>query len=617
MVKINQLKKQSMHQLINTQDLNFLLYDFLKVESLLQFPHYAEHNRETFDAVIETAEKLAEKYFLPHNAKADENEPEFDGHEVKIIPEVKQAIDEYAAAGFIAARHDYELGGMQLPASIASAFQSYFFSANPGTAGYPFLTTAAANLISNFASETQKQQYLPHLLSGKFFGTMALTEPDVGSSLGDLKTAATPGKEDGNFLIKGQKMFISGGEHQLSENIIHLVLARIKGAPTGVKGISLFIVPKFLVDESGNKQQKNDVQLAGLIHKMGYRGTTSTVLNFGEQGHCQGFLIGEPNQGLKYMFMMMNEARIGVGLGAASIGYRGYLNSLAYARERTQGRLPSNRDASSPPVHLIQHADIRRMLLAQKAYVEGSMALCLYAARLMDEAEANPDTNKKAEAQQLLDLLTPVVKSFPSKYATKANDLAIQILGGSGYTRDYPVEQCYRDNRLNPIHEGTEGIQALDLLGRKLWQNNSTAFSQLIQLINETIQLTDKNENTLQPLSRLLSDSVNSLSRVTHKVAQSLGTQQAETIDETLANASLYLDSFSKIIVGWMWLQQAHLAQQKLTITKDDSHQKDFLQGKIQAAHYFIEWELPSVHQDLMLVEQRNDICFNMQDSWF
>ncbi|HFB64675.1 MAG TPA: acyl-CoA dehydrogenase [Aeromonadales bacterium] len=606
-----------MHQLINFQDLNFLLYDFLNVESLLQFPRYADHNRQTFDAVIETAEKLAEKYFLPHNAKADENEPEFDGHQVKIIPEVKQAIDEYAAAGFIAARHDYELGGMQLPATIASAFQSYFFSANPGTAGYPFLTTAAANLISNFASETQKQQYLPQLLSGKFFGTMALTEPEAGSSLGDLKTSAKADENSDSFLIKGQKMFISGGEHQLSENIIHLVLARIKGAPAGVKGISLFIVPKFLVDECGNIKEKNDVQLAGLIHKMGYRGTTSTVLNFGEKGHCQGFLIGEPNQGLKYMFMMMNEARIGVGLGAASIGYRGYLNSLAYARERTQGRLPSNRDASSPPLHLIEHADIRRMLLAQKAYVEGGMALCLYAAKLMDEAEASPNAKDRAEALQLLDLLTPVVKSFPSKYATKANDLAIQVLGGSGYTRDYPVEQCYRDNRLNPIHEGTEGIQALDLLGRKLWLNDSTAFGQLIKLIKATIALTDKDDNTLQPLSHLLSDSVDRLSKVTRKVAQSLGSQQAGTIDKTLANASLYLDSFSKVVVSWMWLQQASLAQQKLTLTDTDAHQRDFLQGKMQAAHYFIEWKLPTVHHDLMLVEQNNAVCFSMQGSWF
>ena len=359
-----------MAQLIDRQDLSFLLYDVLDVSELCRRPRFAEHSREVFDAVIDSSIKLAERYFAPHNAKADEHEPSFDGQRVTMIPEVKEALTHYAQAGLIAARYDVELGGMQLPTVVHSASQAVFTAANPSTVAYPFLTGAAANLIQAFASEELKARFLPPMLDGRFFGTMALTEPGVGSSLGDLRTAAEPAA-DGTYRIKGQKMFISGGDQDISENIVHLVLARIKGAPIGVKGISLFLVPKFLIDTHGQSVRRNDVALAGLLHKMGYRGTTSTVLNFGERDDCVGYLIGEAHQGLSYMFKMMNEARIGVGLGAAAIGYRGYLESLAYARERPQGRLPSNRDASSPPAMLIEHADIRRMLLAQKAFQQG------------------------------------------------------------------------------------------------------------------------------------------------------------------------------------------------------------------------------------------------------
>lgn len=600
-----------MSLLISQKNLEFILYDLLESELLLSLPHYQDHSRETFDAFIEIAEKIASKHFLPHNAKADTNEPKLDGDNISIIPEVQLALEEYAAAGFIGARHLHTNGGMQLPAVIASACQSFFFSANPSTAGYPFLTTAASNLIAAFASEAQKREYLPGLLEGRIFGTMALTEPDVGSSLGDLKTSATE-QTDGSYLIKGQKMFISAGDHQLSENIIHLVLARTPQAPVGVKGISLFIVPKFLADERDAEPIKNDVQVAGLLHKMGYRGITSTVLNFGDKNNCRGYLIGEPNQGLLYMFKMMNEARIGVGLGAAMIGYRGYLCSLEYAKNRPQGRLPSNRNPASKPVMLIEHADIRRLLLAQKSYVEGSLALCLYAAKLMDLSEASEEESAKIDAGQLLDLLTPVVKSFPSSYGTKANDLAIQVLGGSGYTRDYPVEQCYRDNRLNPIHEGTEGIQALDLLGRKLWINNSGAFQQLLKLIKETVTQAEKTD--LNPQAAILEKAADKLASTTQVLGKAL---HIEGPDKTLANASLYLDSFGRVVVAWLWLKQAIIARNKLSASAIQASQQGFLEGKIQTASYFINWELPEVFHLLKLLENLDPICFEMQEDWF
>ena len=603
-----------MQQLISKRDINFLLYDLLEAENLPYYALFEDHNKEGFDAFIETAEKIAEKYFVEHNAKADHQEPQFDGKEVHIIPEVKEALKHYNEAGFIGAKHLYEDGGMQLPTTIASVCQGYFFSANPSTSGYPFLTTAASNLIAKFATEQQKQQYLPRLLSGEFFGTMALTEPEVGSSLGDLKTSASE-QSDGSYLIKGQKMFISGGDHQLSDNIIHLVLARISGAPDGVKGISLFVVPKYLVDADGQIGEKNDVELAGLLHKMGYRGTTSTVLNFGEQNNCQGFLIGKAHQGLKYMFMMMNEARVGVGLGAAMIGYRGYLSSLDYARNRPQGRLPSNKDPLSKPVMLIEHADIRRMLLAQKSYVEGSFALCLYASKLMDIAEASHDETEKNDAALLLDLLTPIVKSFPSSFGTKANDLAIQVLGGSGYTREYPVEQCYRDNRLNPIHEGTHGIQALDLLGRKLWLHNSQGLQQLMQLMQQTANEANAHES-LNPLCDIFLKALTEIAKVTQSLGKSLAEQGP---DRTLANASLYLDCFGKLVVAWLWLKQANLATKMLAELGDsnDEEHKLFLSGKCQTAAYFIRWELPEIYHHLALVEALDPVCFEMQDAWF
>ncbi len=610
-----------MEQLISKQDLHFLLYDLLGAGSLPEYTLYSDHNRESFDAFIETAEKIAEKYFLNHNAKGDQQEPHFDGKKVTIIAEVKQALEQYAAAGFIGAKHLHEDGGIQLPGLIASACQSFFLSANPATSAYPFLTTAASNLIAR--SEQQKHKYLPKLLNGNFFGTMALTEPDVGSSLGDLNTAAIP-QTDGSYLIKGQKMFISGGDHSLSENIIHLVLARIRGAATGVKGISLFIVPKFLVDEDGSNLLRNDVELAGLIHKMGYRGTTSTVLNFGEKDSCHGFLVGEPHQGLRYMFMMMNEARIGVGLGAAMIGYRGYLCSLEYAKNRPQGRLPSNRDPASKPVMLIEHADVRRMLLAQKSYVEGSLALCLYASSLMDIIEASEDSEVKENTSELLDLLTPVVKSFPSYYATKANDLAIQVLGGSGYTREYPVEQCYRDNRLNPIHEGTHGIQAIDLQGRKLWQNNSAGLKHLVELMQLSIQqaiqqdkLDDDQQTDLKTIAKHFQDALKRLTEVTQDLGQAMHQQGA---DKALANASLYLDSFGKVVVAWLWLKQATLAHQKLALAKTeniDKQQMDFLRGKMHTAEYFMRWEIPQIYANLDLLANVDDTCFAMQQDWF
>ncbi|MDF1831468.1 MAG: acyl-CoA dehydrogenase family protein, partial [Porticoccaceae bacterium] len=419
--------------LLNDRDVEFLLYEFLDTEKLLERPRYSEHSREIFDASLRTAKTIAEKYFSNHLVEGDANEPTLVDGVVKMIPETKVAWDEFANAGFLAAHQDYEEGGMQMPEVVFRMVMAYVNAANIGTAAYPFVATGAANLIRAFGSEEQKAKFLTLIMDGRSNGTMCLTEPGQGSALGDITTTAEPA-DDGTYRIFGQKMFISCADHDIAGNVVHMVLAKIKGAPPGVKGISLFIVPKFLVNDDGSPGERNDVVVAGLNHKMGYRNTTNAALNFGEKGGAIGYLVGEANKGLGYMFQMMNEARIGVALGAAAIAYQGFNYSLDYARQRPQGRLASCKDQQSPQVMLIEHADVRRLLLAQKSYAEGSLALCLFGSSLFENQNSAPTEELRTRNAQLLDLLTPIIKSWPSKYGCISNDMAIQILGGAGYT---------------------------------------------------------------------------------------------------------------------------------------------------------------------------------------
>src|SRR6478672_8561562 len=452
--------------LLSRRDLDFLLYEWLRIDELTKRERFAEHSRETFDGVLDLCEQLATRYFAPHNKKSDANEPSFDGETVTLIGEVKQAWDAFAQADLMGMGMDHGLGGAQLPATVAEAAFAWFSAANVSTTGYLMLTMANANLLAKFGTDDQVDTFVKPMMSGRFSGTMALSETQAGSSLADILTRAEP-QDDGTYRLFGSKMWISGAEHELTDNIVNLVLAKIPGGPPGTKGISLFIVPKYLVGEDGSVGERNDVVLAGLNHKMGQRGITNTVLNFGEGRHrplgqpgAVGYLVGEPHRGLTYMFHMMNEARLGVGLGAIALGYTGYLKSLQYARERPQGRPVTAKDPASPQVPIIEHPDVKRMLLAQKSYVEGALALVLYCSRLTDIAAGAESRDEAESATLLLDLLTPVAKSWPSQWCLEANDLAIQLHGGYGYSREYDVEQHYRDTRINAIHEGTHGIQS-------------------------------------------------------------------------------------------------------------------------------------------------------------
>jgi alkylation response protein AidB-like acyl-CoA dehydrogenase len=465
-----------------------------------------------------------------------------------------------------------------------------------------------ANTLLKTASPWQVERFVKPQLEGRYFGTMCLSEPQAGSSLSDITTRAEP--DGDHYRLTGNKMWISAGEHELSENIVHLVLAKIPGPDgkliPGVKGISLFIVPKFLVNEDGSLGERNDVVLAGLNHKMGSRGTTNCLLNFGEGRHkplgragAVGYLVGKPHQGLANMFHMMNEARIGVGLSAAVLGVTGYLHALDYARNRPQGRHPAEKDPAKPQLPIIRHTDVRRMLLAQKAYAEGALALCLYASRLVDEQKTAAGQEDRVRAGMLLDFLTPIVKSWPSQWCLEANSLAIQVHGGYGYTREYNVEQFYRDNRLNAIHEGTHGIHGLDLLGRKATMGEGALFKAMSETIGGTVA---RAADQHQEYAALLDESWRQLAQTTRALAA------AGDPNVMLANASLYLEAAGHIVVAWMWLEQLLAADGKVG---------DFYDGKRHACRYFYRWELPKVWQQLELLASLDTTALDMRDAWF
>ena len=594
---------------LNKRDLQFQLYEVLDTEGLTARPRHAEHSREVYDDVLNLAYNVAEKYFANHTRDADLNEPHVVDGQVKLVPGVAAAMKAFRDAGFFSAHHDEDLGGLQLPWVVMQAVQANFQAANMGSSGYPFLTIGNANLQREFDTEEQKRKYLAPLLEGRWFGTMALSEPHAGSGLADITTSATP-RGDGTYSIQGTKMWISGGEHELSENIVHLVLARIKGAPAGVKGISLFIVPRYRVNEDGSLGEKNNVVLAGLNHKMGYRGTTNTLLNFGEGGETIGELVGEAGRGLGYMFHMMNEARIGVGMGAVMLGYAGYLASLEYARERLQGRHASAKDPSGPMVSIIEHADVKRLLLRQKAFVEGGLALGLYASSLVDDLATGPEEGRE-DTRLLLDLLTPIVKSWPSKYSQEALSDAIQVMGGAGYTRDYPVEMYYRDNRLNPIHEGTEGIQGNDLLGRKVTQAGGRGLTVLLERMHADLKASEG----LEGLDGIRSALTTAIAQNRDAFGAILGRAAELGPDLYLANANSALEMLGHTVVGWMWLRQAAAAARALPGARGDDD--GFYRGKLQAARFFAVYELPKVRAHAELLASADPTTHEMRGDWF
>ena len=613
------------------ETLDFLLHDWLDAGSLTQRARFADHSRETFDAVFDTCERIAREKYAPFNRTVDTQEPHFDGEKVILPQATHDAHAAYAASGMLSAAQDYELGGMQLPYTIEAAANAFFAMASVSI-GSGMLTTGNANLLMVHGTHAQKEVFAKNEFSGRFSGTMCLSEPQAGSSLSDVTTRAVPDGDDfetdalgPRYRLKGNKMWISSGEHELTDNIIHLVLAKIPGPDgkliAGTRGISLFIVPKKLVDEKGELTGvRNDVALAGLNHKLGWRGTTNTLLNFGEgkypvndKAGAVGYLVGKPHEGLRCMFHMMNEARIGVGLAATMLGMAGYYASLDYAKNRPQGRpIGGNKndagvvgkDASQPQVRIIEHADVKRMLLAQKAYCEGALALELYCARLVDEHHTG-EAQAADDARLLLEVLTPIAKSWPSEWCLEANSLAIQVHGGYGYTRDFPVEQYWRDNRLNMIHEGTHGIQALDLLGRKVLMEGGRG----LELLAARMQATMAQAAAVPELAAHAEALGKALQHVASATRAAWST--GKPLD-ALANAVPYMQAFGHTVLAWIWLDVS-IATLKLDATKSIAAYA----GNTGATQYFYHYELPKVAAWLRVVEARDLTCANFPEEAF
>ena len=599
--------------------IDFLLHDWLQVEALQHRARFADHSRETFAAVLDTCERIARDKFAPFNRLVDTEEPRFDGERVILPRATHEAHQAFVASGMLAAAQDYELGGMQLPYTVEAAANSFFAMASVSIGG-GLLTVGNASLLMAHGTPLQQRVFAHNEFAGRFSGTMCLSEPQAGSSLSDVATRALPdGPDHGadplgpRYRLRGNKMWISAGEHELNENIIHLVLAKIPdehGALVpGTRGISLFIVPKKLVDAEGRLTgERNDVALAGLNHKCGWRGTTNTLLNFGEGRYrprgapgAIGYLVGRPGEGLRCMFHMMNEARIGVGMAAAMLGMAGYVASLDYARTRPQGRPlgPRGKDPAQAQVPIIEHADVKRMLLAQKAYAEGALALALYCARLVDEQHTGT-ADAADEARLLLEVLTPIAKSWPSEWCLEANSLAIQVHGGYGYTRDFPVEQYWRDNRLNMIHEGTHGIQAMDLLGRKVLMEDGRGLQALGRRVRATIERAAR-EPALAGPGAALGEALERIGRAT-RAAWSTGVP-----GEALANAVPYMQAFGHTVLAWIWLD---LGLTVLGPGQDASRPASV--GRLAAMRYFFHYELPKIGAWLQVVETRDQTCAAM-----
>ena len=608
---------------------DFLLFDWLHVESLQSRPRFADHSRETFASVMDTCERLARDKFAPFNRQADTDEPRVvvdqHGEHVRLPQASHDAARAFAESGMLAAAQDYEIGGMQLPCVVQMAANSFFALAGGNVAGGAMLTSGNANLLMVHGTALQQTVFAKQEFSGRFSGTMCLSEPQAGSSLSDVITRATPDGDDfesdplgPRYRLRGNKMWISNGEHELTENIIHLVLAKIPGPDgkliAGTKGISLFVVPKKLVGIDGEPTgERNDVALAGLNHKLGNRGIPNTLLNFGEgrfpvhgAAGAIGYLVGKPHEGLRCMFHMMNEARIAVGMGATMLGVAGYEASLAYARTRPQGRAMGigGKDAAKPQIPIIQHADVKRMLLAQKSYCEGALALELYCARLVDEQHTGA-ADASTQAALLLEMLTPIAKSWPSEWCVEANSLAIQVHGGYGYTRDFPVEQYWRDNRLNMIHEGTHGIQGLDLLGRKVVMQEGAGLTLLAEKINGTIARA-RSVPVLAAHANALAGGLD------HLVSATAAAWSTGSPEEALANATPYLQAFGHTVIAWVWLDVALCAQPQLA-----GGDAALSNGLLAACHYFFRYELPKVPAWLKVVESRDDTCRLMPEAWF
>jgi alkylation response protein AidB-like acyl-CoA dehydrogenase len=607
---------KSPNLLLRDRDVDFLLYEMLAAESLCALPAFAEHSRETFDLYLRSARRLAREVLFPAYKPMDESPARLEGGRIVTHPRMKGLWDQLVSLGVVAATRPAAVGGQSLPMTVAALAHAYLMAANLSAYAYAGLTTGAAHLIEAFGSEALREGMMARMYGGEWTGTMALTEPHAGSSLADVTTSASP-RPDGTYAIRGSKIFISGGDHDLAANVVHMTLARIEGAPAGIKGVSLFAVPRLrfadgAADANRATLVSNDVSAAGAIHKIGWRGIPSLVLSFGDRDDCRGWLVGEPHKGISYMFQMMNEARIMVGVNAAATASVAYQEALEYARTRPQGRPLAAKQGTTPQVPIIEHADVRRMLLRQKAIVEGAFALLAFSANLADLAEHAVDAEARRRASLFLDTLTPIAKTFPAEWGFEANALAVQVHGGYGYSSEQLPEAWLRDQKLNSIHEGTTGIHGLDLLGRKVIAQGGEPIRILIEETERAIARAER-AGIDRAWTARLRDAVKTVAELTaHLGALGMGGD----VDGMLRHSADYLSAFAIVVVGWMWLWQAALAKEGLA-RGAAAGDAEFYQGKLCAADYWLATELPKVGPLATLCLSGEGSYARMRDAWF
>jgi len=584
-------------KLVDMRNVHFLLNEMLEIEKLTEHPDYQEHSAETFDMVLDTAYELAQEVLWPSYQSDDQEGAKFDGTKTTAPKGVHKIYEMAKEGGWFAPAAPEEWGGMGMPYTIMSTLSFIFNAAN--TSAYMYIGSAAgaALLINNHGTDDLKKLYLPKLFAGEWGGTMCLSEPDVGSALGDLTTTARKAEDGDHYYLKGVKRWISSGDHDLTENIVHPVLARIEGAPPGTKGISLFLVPKYRPNADGSVGEFNDVQTAGIEHKLGLRAQATATLNLGEKDDCHGWLLGEPNRGLIHMFDLVNNARIHTGMQAVAQASTAYHIALQYSRERLQGRPFSNPDPATPPVPIIRHADVRNMLLQQKAYVEGIFGLLAFCANLNDRARIAGSEEEANKLIGMLGVLTPVCKAYGSDSAFESIRLAIQCLGGAGFTEDFPVAQMLRDNKVFSIYEGTNAIQGQDLLGRRVVKNQGedlrTLMAEMSQDIAEGKQLDE-----IKDLAGEVEALMNAVGGLTMHLGQ-IG--MAGDVELYMANATLYLRIFSEMVIAWQWLKQATVSQKALASSPEDDH---FYNGKIATARFYIDTTLPHTKANIEILSK-------------
>ncbi len=577
-----------MAEYVNVDHLKFLLHEVHELDEVLALERFADYDSESIDMLIDSYKAFADQELFPYSAEMDKKGVIYDNGNITVHPQMKNIMLKSGENGYIGAHFDYDQGGAQLPhmALIATGFIGT--AANNSAVGYTGLTSGAAGLIRSFGSQDLFDTYVPNMLAGKWQGTMALTEPQAGSSLSDITSSARP-MEDGSYRIVGQKIFISSGDHDCVDNVVHLLLARIEGAPAGTKGISLFVVPKKRINTDGNLEY-NDVFTAGEFLKMGQRGYVTTHLVFGEHNDCHGYLVGQANQGLKYMFQMMNGARIDVGLTAAAIASSAYQASLQYAKERPQGRKLDGsgaKDVNAPQTLIINHPDVQRMLQLQKAVVDGSASLLVLCGKYYDLSHHAVSTEEKEYAHELLELLTPIAKTYPSEMGITSISNGMQVLGGYGFTTDFPLEQYYRDVRITAIYEGTTGIQSLDLLGRKMLMKNGEVVKTLTLDIIESIKAAQTFDE-LKPHAQELS---NRLKLVQDVMAKLLPFAMKGQFERYLSDATVFMEMFSTIVIAWQWLVMATAAKKAL-LSGNGQRSADFYEGQVHTMKFYFKYEL-------------------------